>query len=57
MAYTQVKVPTSGQKITVKDGKLQVPEHPILPFVEGDGTGRDIRDASGATYGGSAARL
>jgi isocitrate dehydrogenase len=46
MAYTQFKVPEGGEKITVKDGKLQVPEQPIIPYVEGDGTGRDIWRAS-----------
>jgi isocitrate dehydrogenase len=46
MAYTNVKVPEGGQKISIQDGKLQVPDQPILPFVEGDGTGRDIWRAS-----------
>ena len=46
MTYTQVKVPAGGEKISIKDGKLQVPDEPILPFVEGDGTGRDIWRAS-----------
>jgi len=46
MAYTNVKVPAGGAKITIKEGKLQVPNNPILPFVEGDGTGRDIWRAS-----------
>ena len=46
MAYTQFKVPAGGAKITIKDGKLQVPDNPIIPFVEGDGTGRDIWRAS-----------
>ena len=46
MAYTNVKVPAGGAKILVKDGKLQVPDNPIIPFVEGDGTGRDIWRAS-----------
>ena len=46
MAYTNVKVPEGGAKISIKDGKLQVPDNPILPFVEGDGTGRDIWRAS-----------
>ncbi|MDI6770846.1 MAG: NADP-dependent isocitrate dehydrogenase [Anaerolineales bacterium] len=41
-----VKVPTGGAKITIKDGKLQLPDNPIIPFVEGDGTGRDIWRAS-----------
>lgn len=35
-----------GQKITMADGKLQVPNNPILPFIEGDGTGPDIWRAS-----------
>jgi isocitrate dehydrogenase len=46
MAYTQVKVPAGGEKISIKNGVLQVPDEPILPFVEGDGTGRDIWRAS-----------
>jgi len=46
MAYTNVKVPEGGAKISIQDGKLQVPNHPIIPFVEGDGTGRDIWRAS-----------
>jgi isocitrate dehydrogenase len=46
MTYTQFKVPAGGEKITIKDGKLHVPDKPIIPFVEGDGTGRDIWRAS-----------
>ena len=46
MAYTNVKVPEGGETITIQDGALQVPDHPIIPFVEGDGTGRDIWRAS-----------
>ena len=46
MTYTQVKVPTGGEKISIRADKLQVPDEPILPFVEGDGTGRDIWRAS-----------
>jgi isocitrate dehydrogenase len=46
MAYTTVIVPADGSKISIKDGKLQVPDNPIIPFVEGDGTGRDIWRAS-----------
>jgi isocitrate dehydrogenase len=46
MAYTQFKIPAGGEKITIKDGKLQVPDQPIIPYVEGDGTGRDIWHAS-----------
>ncbi|MDQ0191794.1 NADP-dependent isocitrate dehydrogenase [Paenibacillus wynnii] len=39
-------LPTEGEQITIEDGKLQVPNHPIIPFIEGDGTGRDIWRAS-----------
>ena len=46
MPYTNVKVPERGEKVTIQNGKLDVPSHPILPFVEGDGTGRDIWRAS-----------
>jgi len=46
MAYTIVTVPAGGEKIMIKNGTLQVPSHPIIPFVEGDGTGRDIWRAS-----------
>ena len=46
MAYVNVKVPEGGAKISIRDGKLNVPDNPIIPFVEGDGTGRDIWRAS-----------
>jgi isocitrate dehydrogenase len=46
MAYQLVKVPEGGAKISIYNGKLQVPDNPILPFIEGDGTGRDIWRAS-----------
>jgi isocitrate dehydrogenase len=43
MAYQHITVPPTGQKITVKaDLALTVPEQPIIPFIEGDGTGIDI---------------
>ncbi|MDP9065046.1 MAG: isocitrate/isopropylmalate family dehydrogenase, partial [Pseudomonadota bacterium] len=41
-----VQVPAGGEKITVLGGKLHVPDRPIIPFIEGDGTGRDIWRAS-----------
>ncbi len=46
MGYKFVKIPAQGEKIRIKDGKLQVPEQPVVPFIEGDGTGRDIWRAS-----------
>ena len=42
MAYTHIEVPEGGEKVTISDGKLQVPDNPILPFIEGDGIGPDI---------------
>ncbi|GIO88458.1 isocitrate dehydrogenase [NADP] [Paenibacillus faecis] len=39
-------LPTEGEKIVIDNGKLQVPNNPIIPFIEGDGTGRDIWKAS-----------
>lgn len=42
----QFAPPTEGEKITIDNGKLQVPTNPIIPFIEGDGTGRDIWKAS-----------
>ena len=38
--------PSQGAKIKIVNGKLQVPEQPIIPFIEGDGTGPDIWRAS-----------
>ena len=43
MGYQHIQVPTSGEKITVnEDGSLNVPNNPIIPFIEGDGIGVDI---------------
>jgi isocitrate dehydrogenase len=42
MADAKPVVPKDGAKITFQGGKLAVPDRPILPFIEGDGTGRDI---------------
>ena len=46
MAYKHIRIPTSGEKITIKDGKLNVPDQPIVGYVEGDGIGPDITRAS-----------
>ena len=42
----RLQVPLGGEKITIANGKLRVPDHPIVPFIEGDGTGPDIWRAS-----------
>src|SRR6266545_5081891 len=44
--YKLSTVPRNGEPISYADGKLQVPAHPIVPFIEGDGTGPDIWRAS-----------
>ncbi|HET6596024.1 MAG TPA: NADP-dependent isocitrate dehydrogenase [Anaerolineales bacterium] len=56
MAYTNVKVPEGGARISTKDGILDVPDHPIIPFVEGDGTGRDIWRASVRVFDAAVAK-
>ena len=44
--YNGLELPTDGQAIGYTNGEYQVPDHPIIPFIEGDGTGRDIWKAS-----------
>ena len=45
-AVPKIVPPAAGSKITIRDGKLLVPDNPIVPFIEGDGTGPDIWRAS-----------
>ena len=42
----KVQIPASGDKITIQNGKLKVGDRPIIPFIEGDGTGPDIWKAA-----------
>jgi len=44
--YTIAQVPAGGQKIRMENGTLTVPDHPIVPFIEGDGIGPDIWSAT-----------
>src|SRR5215471_16697486 len=44
--YNGVAVPADGKPIGYADGALEVPVNPIIPYIEGDGTGRDIWKAS-----------
>ncbi|MBX2999182.1 MAG: NADP-dependent isocitrate dehydrogenase [Caldilineaceae bacterium] len=46
MGYQKIQVPNGGEKITIENGELQVPDNPIVCFIEGDGTGPDIWKAS-----------
>src|SRR6202142_1420539 len=45
-SYNGVAVPADGKKIGYAAGKYDVPDNPVIPFIEGDGTGRDIWKAS-----------
>lgn len=42
MAYKHIQIPEDGERITIQNGVLQVPDQPIIGFIEGDGTGPDI---------------
>ncbi len=48
--FKTLTAPTTGERITISNGKLNVPNHPILPFIEGDGTGPDIWKASRTVF-------
>ncbi len=45
-SYNGLPLPLDGKKISYSDGRYTVPDNPIIPFIEGDGTGRDIWKAS-----------
>ena len=45
MAYDKITIPSEGNKINMKNGILEVPDNPIIPFIEGDGIGIDITPA------------
>ena len=49
-SFNGARVPADGARITYKDGRIQVPDNPIIPFIEGDGTGRDIWKASARVF-------
>lgn len=48
--FRNLTVPTHGKTIAIQNGKLMVPDNPIIPFIEGDGTGPDIWRASQAVF-------
>ncbi len=54
--YSKIVVPTEGEKVTVSNGKLNVPDNPILLFIEGDGIGYDIMTASKRIWDASVAK-
>ncbi len=54
--YEKLTLPTSGHKITIDGDKLRVPDDPIIPYIEGDGTGPDIWRASQHVFDGAVAK-
>ncbi len=46
MAYEKIKPPEEGEKIGYEEGKLIVPDNPIIPYIEGDGIGKDVVPAA-----------
>lgn len=51
-----LKPPTHGQEIEITNGRLAVPNQPIIPFIEGDGTGPDIWRASQRIFDAAVAK-
>jgi isocitrate dehydrogenase len=54
--YQELRAPADGETITMRDGRLHVPTHPIIPFIEGDGTGPDIWRASRLVFDAAVAK-
>jgi isocitrate dehydrogenase len=54
--YTHLNPPQNGEKIQMKNGRLAVPDQPIIPFIEGDGTGPDIWRASQMVFDAAVAK-
>ena len=54
--YVKLTPPTAGQAIRVVNGKLNIPDQPIIPFIEGDGTGPDIWRASQRVFDAAIAK-
>src|SRR5215469_6244976 len=55
-SFNGVSVPADGQRITYSARKYQIPDNPIIPYIEGDGTGRDIWKASARVFDGAVER-
>ncbi len=52
-SFNGLEVPSGGEAIKVEAGKFIVPDNPVVPFIEGDGTGRDIWKASRLVFDGA----
>ncbi|MBZ5668639.1 MAG: NADP-dependent isocitrate dehydrogenase, partial [Acidobacteriia bacterium] len=55
-AYNGNPVPPEGQTIAYVDGRLVIPDTPVIPYIEGDGTGRDIWRASRRVFDAAVAK-
>ncbi|MDE3104553.1 MAG: NADP-dependent isocitrate dehydrogenase [Acidobacteriota bacterium] len=55
-SYNGITVPTDGAPIRYENGKYTIPDNPIIPFIEGDGTGRDIWKASQRVFDAAVAK-
>lgn len=55
-SYSGVAVPADGKPIEYRQGRFVVPDNPIIPFIEGDGTGRDIWKASKRVFDAAVAK-
>ncbi len=55
-SHNNSPVPTDGARIEYRDGRYVVPDNPVIPFIEGDGTGRDIWAASRRVFDAAAAK-
>lgn len=55
-SYNGLAVPAEGKVIGYASGALQVPDTPVIPFIEGDGTGRDIWKASRRVFDAAVAQ-
>jgi isocitrate dehydrogenase len=54
--FNGIETPADGQAIKVENGRLIVPDNPVIPFIEGDGTGRDIWKASQRVFDAAVAK-
>jgi isocitrate dehydrogenase len=54
--FNGVETPSDGQAISIRDGRIEVPKNPIIPFIEGDGTGPDIWRASQRIFDAAVAK-
>ena len=55
-SYQHVKAPAEGARVSLSDGRLQVPDNPVIPFIEGDGIGVDIWAAAVRVLDGAVAK-